>query len=115
MPMLNQCFKVTLDNKANVKLCRRWEERWKIMMFKIYIENNISNKPSVQRESNDPEEVVIESKDNHRMSSSGTIWWSMDDLGERVEYDCIISFEVKLIGERWTIYSEGIKEDLLWR
>ena len=74
MPMLNQCFKVTLDNKANVKLCRRWEERGKIMLSKIYIENSISNKPSVQRESNDPEEVVIESKDNHRMSSSGTIW-----------------------------------------
>ena len=36
----------------------------------------------------------------------------MDALSERVEYDCIISFEVKLIGERWTIYSEGIKEDL---
>ena len=33
------------------------------------------------------------------MCLNGTIWWKMVDVGGRMEYDCTMGLEVKLIGE----------------
>ena len=70
----------------------------------------ISAPSDSQRESSNLREVVIESKDNQRISSGG-IRWKNVGLGVRVEPDCKVGVEVKLMGEWWSVESEGRRED----
>ena len=94
-----------------LRLCRWWYEKERWWCWRLVSNIWRRTEPPDQRESNDSREVVTESKDNQIISLGGTMWWKMSGLGRRVEHDCKVGVEVKLIREQWKMESGGRRED----
>ena len=45
------------------------------------------------------------------MSLGRTMWWKMGERSGIVEYNCVIHFELTLIGEWWIMDSGGRREN----
>ena len=73
-----------------------------------------SNRSPDQRDSSEPKEWTIESKESHIMASGGTMWWKVCEIGFGTEYDWRIDVKVKWSGKWWMMESGEVLKMLQW-